>query len=802
MKSRSKLSKALTLLMVGGIAAAVFTVVVLPAALVAGLATQVLGGEFNDLPGTLKNPPTPQSSYVYASDGKTLITSFYDQNRRDVTLDEIPQVMRDAIVSAEDNRFYEHHGVDAKGVLRALVSNVTSGGVAQGASTLTMQYIRNVLLYTADSKEGRNAATEVTTDRKIKEMSYALALEKEIDKNEILRRYLNIAYFGNGAYGVYSASQAYFSKEPKDLTIEQAALLAGLVQAPGDYDPVKNKDAAADRRNWILKKMVELKYADPAAGAAAQASPIALKLKPAPDDCLSRGEGSNGWGFFCGYFKKWWLDQPAFGATVQEREAKLQRGGYTIVTSLDPAVQKASEQAIAEQIKKDSPFALGVATVEPGTGRIRSMAVNRNYSNDASKNGKNTGGPGQGSYPNTTVPLIAGGDAAPGFQAGSTFKMFTMLAALEAGMPLNTTFDAPNKYKSKYPAAPGPATCEGKYCPSNAAPSMAGRRAMWDAFGRSVNTYFVWLEEQVGADKAVEMAKKLGITFRGDDKKIADNQEAASNWGAFTLGVATTSPLDLANAYATIAAEGTYCKPLPVNSITDAGGAVVDVAEPQCKRVFEPDVARAATDAARCTVGDKSAFGRCDGSTAGGLRNVVGRSLAGKTGSSERNETESFAGFTPGLAAAGIAGDPDSPRNAVGAAFADNVNMAVAKTLKAGAGYAPGKDFVAPDRKVAFGTEVRVPDVRGRSVDEATAELRRAGFSVTVAPNRISSEYVAGQVGDVYPTGSAPKGSTITLYVSEGPVPPVEPTPSTGTSAEPTGRPTGRPVPTPTRRRF
>ncbi|GIG62337.1 penicillin-binding protein [Longispora fulva] len=798
MKSRSKLSKALTLLLVGGIASAVLTVVVLPLALIVGLSTQVLGGEYNDLPAALKNPPTPQSSYLYASDGKTLITTFYDQNRRDVTLEEIPQVMRDAIVSAEDNRFYEHHGVDAKGVLRALVSNVTSGGVAQGASTLTMQYIRNVLLYTADSKAGQQAATEVTTERKLKEMSYALALEKELDKNEILRRYLNIAYFGNGAYGVFAASEAYFSKEPKDLTLEESALLAGLVQAPGDYDPVKNKDAAAGRRNWILKQMVELKYADPAVATAAQAAPVALTLKAAPDDCLSRSQGTNGWGFFCGYFKRWWLEQPAFGANPQEREANLKRGGYTVVTSLDPAVQKASEQAIAEQIKKDSPFALGVATVEPGTGRIRSMAVNRNYSNDESQNGANTGGAGRGSYPNTTVPLIAGGDAAPGFQAGSTFKMFTMLAALEAGMPLNTTFDAPNKYKSKYPADPGPATCDGKYCPTNADPSMAGRRTMWDGFGRSVNTYFVWLEEQVGADKAVEMAKKMGIQFRNGDKTLADD---ASEWGPFTLGVSATSPLDLANAYATVAAEGTYCKPLPVNSITDAGGATVDVAQPQCKRVFEADVARAATDAARCTVGDRSVFGKCDGSTAGGLRNVVGRSLAGKTGSSERNETESFAGFTPGLAAAGIAGDPDSPRNAIGASFAGNVNMAVAKTLKAGAGYGADKDFVAPDRKVAFGEEVRVPDVRGRSVEEATAELRAAGFSAVVAPNKITSEVPAGQVADVFPSGSAPKGSTVTIYVSEGPVPVPDPEPSATPTAGPTQRPTGRPVPTPTRRR-
>ncbi len=708
--------------MTGGLAAVVVVALVLPVAISGGLLTKVAAGDFKDLPEALKNPPTPQSSYIYASDGKTLITSFFDQNRRDVSYEEIPQVMREAIVASEDTRFYEHKGVDPKGVLRAFVSNVGSGGVSQGASTLTMQYVRNVLLYTANSEAEQKAATEQSAGRKLQEMQYALSVEKELSKEEILRRYLNLAYFGHGAYGIYSASQTYYSKNPKDLTLDEASLLAGLVQAPDTYDPAKNTKDSADRRGWVLKRMVDMKYVDEAAATAAQAKPVTLKLKNAPDDCLANASGDKaGWGFFCGYFKEWWLAQPAFGATTADRQANLQRGGYTIVTSLDPDLQRAAEKNIADQLKKDNPLAMNLAVVEPGTGRIKAMATNRNYSVDIANNGRNTAGEqyGKGSYPNTVNPLVAGGKAASGYQAGSTFKMFTMLAALEQGMPLSTAFDSPTKYRTKFPVEPGPAACDGRYCPANSSPSwMDGRRTMWDAFGRSVNTYFVWLEEQVGPEKAVEMAKRLGIQFRA--KTDADLANNPSQWGAFTLGVSSTSPLDLANAYATLAAEGTYCTPLPVTSVTDHKGEQLDVAQPKCTKVLDPDIARAATDAARCPVGDQNSFGKCNGGTAEIVRSTVGRDVAGKTGTSDKDSTGTLAVYTPNLAVAGIVADPDNPQNYAGSANAQKVNLAVARTVRDGVKALPDKDFNPPSRKIALGSQGNPDNRRAEREESAT----------------------------------------------------------------------------------
>jgi membrane peptidoglycan carboxypeptidase len=232
---------------------------------------------------------------------------------------------------------------------------------------------------------------------------------------------------------------------------------------------------------------------------------------------------------------------------------------------------------------------------------------------------------------------------------------------------------------------------------------MNGPRMMWDGFGRSVNTYWVWLEEQVGVRKVVEMAKKVGIQFRSElDAELAG--EGVDDWGPFTLGVSQTTPLDLANAYATVAAEGMYCPPLPVNSITDANGRTLPQGSPSCHRVVSEDVARAATDAARCPVGQQSFYGKCNGGTAENISAVVGRPVAGKTGTSDGASTESFAAFTPQIAAAATAVNPDNPQDFVGEGVSGSVNLAVANTMAAALQGAPVQNFKAPSAAIALGT--------------------------------------------------------------------------------------------------
>ncbi|MCW3841802.1 penicillin-binding protein [Micromonospora yasonensis] len=694
--NRAHLDKLFTVLLAGVLAGLVLAAAALPAALVFGLGFKNLM-PYTALPDSLRTPQPAQRSNLYANDGRTLITSFYVEDRVDVPVAEVAPVMRQAIVAAEDVRFYQHHGVDVRGVVRAFTVNRREGGTRQGASTLTMQYVRNALAGDPRlTEEQRAKATEITVGRKLREMRYALALERELSKDEILGRYLNIAYFGAGAYGIAAASKRYFSTRPEKLTLAQAALLAGLVRSPDADDPINgDADAALGRRAYVLDRMVETGQLAAADAARAKAEQLNLKPSATPNDCTAVPAEHNDWGFFCDWFTQWWNAQPAFGKSADERQRTLRRGGWKIVSSLDPDVQRTAIEQVLRIYATNNQRAAPTAVVQPGTGRVLAMAVNRNYSVAANPNK-------QDNYPNTVNQLVAGGGGIVGYQAGSTFKLFTLLAALESGLPLNTEFDAPDVYVTHYPTDGGPANCGGYWCPANASKSwMEGRQTMWSAFGRSVNTYFAWLTEQVGADRVVEMAQRLGIVLRSpSDAALA--REGAKNWGPFTLGVADTTPLDLANAYATVAAEGVWCRPTPVTSISDPAGRKVAAGNTDCRQVLDTDVARAAADAARCPVGDQSMYRRCDGGTAEELAPGLRRPLAGKTGSSDRNATETVVAFTPQLAVATIAANPDNPQDAVGGGVQTRQIAAVGNLLAYALRDQPVRNFVPPSQTIAF----------------------------------------------------------------------------------------------------
>jgi membrane peptidoglycan carboxypeptidase len=687
-----------------------------PLAAIVGLTTKAGADAIQGRTSHLRASTPAQTSYVYASDGKTLLTMFYEEHRKYTKLADMSPNIQQAIVAAEDSRFYKHKGVDAKGVARAFVANQQAGGVSQGASTLTMQYVRMALRDSAQTPLEVQQATEQSSLRKVREMRLALDLEKQMSKPEILERYLNSAYFGHRAYGIYAASEIFFSKSPKDLTQIEAATLAGLVKSPSEYDPASSdQKAATDRRNYVIDRMRVMGYLSPDAATAAQAEPIKLKLTDPPNDCVSLPDKYNSWGFFCDYLKNWWSAQPAFGSNPLEREDRLRRGGYTIITSLDPKIQDISDKEVLGKEGAGSPFAHGVVTVEPGTGRVKSMAVNRVYSLDLSNNSQNSN-PAlrsrmKGNYPNTVNPLLGGGDL-PGYQAGSTFKMFTMLAALESGMPLGTEIDSPFRITSIYPGGGETSNCGGLWCPSNASAAMTGKQTMWSGFGKSVNTFFVQLEQKVGADKAVRMAERLGLQWRTDVDQRQASPEKSKTWGSFTLGVSDVTPLEMANAYAAVAADGRYCEAIPVLSISNPdgapttyksrSGAQVQVAAPRCRQEFSADVARAATDAARCPTGDKPARGSCGGwSTADSVRGTVARPVAGKTGTTDSTRAAWFVGYTPELAGASFVADPDNPFNAVGDAQSNKPVATVSDILRDALKDQPVRQFSAPSEAIS-----------------------------------------------------------------------------------------------------
>jgi membrane peptidoglycan carboxypeptidase len=785
------LTNATSLTICGLLAGVVVAAAAFPAVAMSGLAAKAGMETFDKLPSELTVQRSPQISYVYASDGKTLIAMMYDENRRDVPISQVSPLMLKAIVAAEDQNFYHHNGVDLKGIARAFVANQGAGHTEQGASTLTMQYVRQAIAYSASTPQEVVDATEDTNVRKLREIRFAMALEKKLNKDQILEKYLNIAPFGQAAYGIYAASQVYFNKPPKDLKIEEAALLAGMVKAPTDYDPTTaaGKVQALDRRNWVIDQMVKTQAITQEQADAATKTPITVKGQRAPNGCVSTLTAPK-WGFFCDFFYRWWLDQDTFGATAYDRERRLKSGGYKIITSLDLGDQADAKKNVDSIIKTTNQNALMVAAVEPGTGRVKAMAVNRVFKLDDPNHPQNklSSNPAKrskgvlGTYPNTTNPLITGGGDITGYQAGSTFKIFTMTAALEKGYPLAYTIDTKSPYKSSYIIDDNsPAACKGThfYCPQNANPSwMNGVRNMWSGFGRSVNTFFVPLEERVGAENVVNMAKRLGMQFRASsDADIANNSEGAHQWGAFTLGVSGTTPLDLANAYATLAADGSYCAPTPVQEIRDLNGNKLDVANPNCHQAVDKDVARAAIDAARCPIGDSSTYGKCDDGTARTVHSQIGKPVAGKTGTTDGEKTAAMVVTTRQLAVAGIFADPDWAQTTQ-LSKGDNghsndvhsavVNKAVALTLRDAMKGKDSIDFAKPSLKMAFGDQRSVPDVTCQAVSAAQSKLRDAGFQPQVSSQQEASKCAAGTVARTDPSDRTVKGGIVVIYVSNG----------------------------------
>jgi membrane peptidoglycan carboxypeptidase len=609
-------------------AGAIVGLMLMPFAGAAGVITRDVVSEFESLPASLSTPPLPERSVILASDGSLLATLYY-QNRVEVPLESIAPVMRQAIVAIEDARFLEHNGVDARGVVRALARNTTAGGIEQGSSTLTMQYIKNVLVNQATSAEDLEAARGDSFTRKVREARLALALEKRFSKGEILARYLNIAYFGSGAYGVEAAARRYFSKPAADLNLTEAATLAAIVKGPTAYDPLRNPENATQRRNVIINRMADLGYISRQQAERAASVPMEEVLNPTR---TSNGCTSSYAPFFCDYVLQTILTSEEFGQTPEEREAFLRRGGYTIRTTLDPKVQNAATDAVNEFIPPtdESRKAAAITMIEPGTGNIIAMTQNREWG---------TSGAGKTTY-NYNTDRSMGGTI--GMQSGSTFKIFTLAAALEAGIspyePIN---------------APSPATFEGFVNCETGVPfhpvtvrnsTTGGTLNMAQATAFSTNTYFMALMERTGVCRPAEIAESMGVYTGGGDP--------LPRVPSLTLGSAEVSPLAMANAYATFAAHGEYCKPRSILEVRDREQKRLPVPGENCTQVIDRPVADSVTELL---------IGVVDGPIAGrtGSRMSLGdRQAAGKTGTTNDSAAVWFAGYTPQVAAAVWVGDP------------------------------------------------------------------------------------------------------------------------------------------------
>jgi membrane peptidoglycan carboxypeptidase len=747
---------------------------VFPFAAAVGIASNKAADTVVSASSDLADDKLPSATTVTDSAGNP-IAYLYDQNRTPVPSEAISPAMKAAVVAIEDRRFYDHQGVDWQGTIRAMIANSASGDVVQGASTLTQQYVKNYQLYVAARSESdRLKATEQTPARKLREIRIALQLERKMSKDDILAGYLNIVFLGNNAYGVAAAARTYFNTTPDQLTVPQAAMLAGMVRSTSAYDPVAHPTAALERRNTVIKAMAEQGMITQAQANEAIASPLGVvnPLVARPNGCIGAGPA----GYFCKYVVEY-LTQAGF--TTEQ----LNRGGYTIRTTLDPKAMQQLKAAVDAEVPPKQPHVANVmALVAPGTDkhRVLAMAANRTFGLKADEE--------QTSYGLPYEPVNLG--------AGSIYKIFTAATAMEKGMGINHVIDVP---ASGY-ASPIYRDGSGRSIPVANDGSYAGEMTLQQALALSPNTAFVKLEEFTGVQPVVDMAVRMGMrslattafvdprTGKRTDRSIAEVTKA-QNLASFTLGVSPTSILELANVGATLASSGTWCPPSPIDQVLDASGKPVPITELPCSRVLDPGLAN--------TLLTGLSKDPVEGTAAASAQALNWRRpTAGKTGTTQQHKSAGFIGIVPQAAGVVITFDNSrSPRPLCDpggsippvACSGGNIygGKAPARTwFRAMDGYLANQPVLplppTDPRFTEGGDTERVPDVIGKNVNDAREILEDDNWDVDTrnVDNRAPKGTVVGQS----PRGSALPDEQITLQVSSGRVPPPPPAPGEDSS--------------------
>ncbi|MGQ0719330.1 MAG: penicillin-binding protein [Pseudonocardiales bacterium] len=736
----------------------------LPAVGAAGLASNQASDTVNSVSSSLVQSQVPLVSTITDKDGVP-IAYVFDQNRFNTPPQAIADTMKAAIISIEDRRFFEHNGVDWRGTARAVTTNLTASGSAlegQGASTLTMQYVKNYLLYAvARNAAERAAAVESSPARKLREIRVALQLEKQLSKDEILARYLNIVFFGHNAYGVASAARTYFNTTPDRLSIAQAALLAGMVRSPSTYDPVDQPEQALARRNVVIAEMANVGSITSEQASLAMAEPLGIQrpLTGLTNGCVGAGPAD---GFYCQYT----LD---YLNAAGWNEEKLRRGGYLIRTNLDRRASDIAKKAANSEVPTQTRgIANAMAIVEPGRERhaVRALVANRDYGLDADA--------GQTSY---ALPSLV-----QGFGAGSIYKIFTAAAMLERGMGIENPVPVTSSYTSRVFKDNGRA-----YSVGNAGSYRNGSVSLQTALAISPNTTFVALEDRIGKiDPVVDMAYKLGMrdSLNARDASGRTIAEAVKQErrGSYTLGPEPTSPLDLANVGATLMSGGRWCPPTPIDVVLDRNGTPVEVPEAPCEQAVPEGLA------------NSLAVGLSKDDQPGGTAFAAAqaakwtRPMIGKTGTTTANRSAGFVGATPQYSGAVLVWpdgsrpapicDTDPPRlcsdgNIFGGKVPARTWFNAMVPLHEGL---PAMPMPPTEPRYVTGAGTPVPNVVGQGENTAALTLERAGFRVNRETS--DSDRPPGTVAS-QSTRSAMPGDTVTIVISNGnPRPRATPNPS------------------------
>ena len=592
----------------------------------------------------------PQKSTMYARDGSTVIATFYNQNRIVVPLKKISKTMQQAVVAREDRRFWTHAGVDVQGVMRAFVQTYLVKGSQQGGSSLTQQYVKNVLLMQAiedDDSIAQYHATEDTIARKIREMLISVQMEKKYSKAEILQGYLNIAQFGNNLYGVETAAQRYFSVSAADLNVVQSATIAAITKNPSLYDPLveENQKESENQRNIVLKLMLQEGYITQKQYTEAVNTPLkdTLKVQDVNVGCQDTGD----YAYFCDFVVHRIQNSEEFGKTRAERNKLLQEGGLKIVTTLDVEANSTMMETARNTIPPDDPsgMEIAMAAVKPGTGEVLSFGLNRYY--DATPAAAND--PTRTSQ-NYAVDLADGGGS--GWTIGSSWKPINLIAWMEAGHSINDNLQTSTSYPTTDFACSNYSGGADSWNVSNAmGAGTVNPESPFLGLVRSHNTTQASMGAILKLCKVADTATELGYHDAATGETIDKTQVYTPS---MMIGSVNVSPLTMASIFAVYASNGVQCNPIAISKVTDKDGNDLKVPSANCHQAVDKDIIQ--TLAYTLNQGTV----RPDGA-GWSFRLADGRKSFGKTGTSE-DLAVSGGSFIPNqIAAFAVVGDAQNP---------------------------------------------------------------------------------------------------------------------------------------------
>ena len=751
------------------IAGVLVTVMVTPALAVTGMTATSTIGIFDSLPEFIEIGDQPQQNEIFAQNGVNedgtasyqSIAVVFNQNREEASWDNVSQYLKDATVAGEDRRFYSHGGVDVAGVIRAAVKNAL-GGDLSGASTLSMQLVKNIYIQQAlqlptedEQKKGINDAQKTSIDRKLKEMKLAIGLEKTYTKDEILLAYLNIAGFGGNTYGIEAAAQQYYGTSAAEVTIAQAASLIAIVQEPGarSLSSPDNYEANQDRRDTILYWMHEEGMITQAEYDEALATPVdetTVSLNPPRSGCIAAYDYAKQ---FCDYVVKNVKNYATLGADEQERKDNWKIGGYKLYTSLDLRLQTVAQDTVSSRAPAgETRLELGSAStsVEVGSGRILTMAQNKTFNDSLAGGGPTT------SAVNFNTDKAYGGSS--GFQVGSTYKTFTLINWLESNHGLNEVVNAAPRTENQAQFAD---SCDGPYGGTWTFKNSSGEqgtRTVLAATVGSVNGAYASMGMQLDQCLTKKAAMKLGVHPAGDDPSTPEQEAVLNSYPSAILGTNTIAPLTMASAYAGIAAGGLYCKPTAVDFIVNAAGETLPGQAKDCAMVLDPEVAATTAYALQQAYRSYAANAR------------DGVPMMAKTGTTDKSHQTWLVGASTRVATAvwfgNIKGDFSIGRYPGGLGN----RHAIAKIIFGAANSLyGGGGFPEPAARLMTGAGVEVPSLNGGTLENAKALLEGLGLSFADG-GQVNSDLPAGTVVSSDPGAGAitARGVTVTVYTSNG----------------------------------